>query len=165
MKTILLALALITTSLVTGVFYAFAVSVIPAFSQLSDATYMDAMQQINIAIVNPAFLLSFMGAPVLLPVVTWLYSRPAFTRRSALLLAATVIFVIGTFGVTVAGNIPLNDKLAAFQLQGATAAQIRAARGAFEGPWNSLHMVRTLAGMVALVLVVAACLTKDKQSS
>jgi uncharacterized membrane protein len=164
MKTFILALATITTALVAGLFYAFAVSVNIAFAQLPDAVYITATQAINVAIVNPAFMISFLGAPVLLPLATWLHARPAFTRRSWYILAATLVFVIGSFGVTVLANIPLNDKLASFSTEGASAEQLHHIRMAFATPWNNWHIVRTLAGIVALVLLVMACLQREGKS-
>lgn len=62
-KTLVLALATITTALVAGVFYGFAVSVNLAFARLPDATYIMAMQAINEAIVNPFFAVSFLVRP------------------------------------------------------------------------------------------------------
>ena len=161
MKTFLLALATITTGLIAGVYYAFSVSVNPAFAGLPDAAYFDAMNRIKVAIVNRAFSLSFFGAPLLLPVVTWMYARPAFSRKAGYLLAASLIFWIGSLGITVAGNIPLNEKLASFVVNGATAEQAAAARKAFAGAWNNWHAVRTWASIIALVLTVMACLTRD----
>ncbi|WP_436489434.1 DUF1772 domain-containing protein [Chitinophaga sp. ARDCPP14] len=164
MKNFVLALATITTALVAGLFYAFAVSVNVAFAQLPDAAYITATQAINVAIVNPAFLVCFLGAPVLLPLATWLSARPVFTRRSWYLLAGTVVFVVGSFGVTIIANIPLNDKLAAFQVNGASAEQLHSMRVAFATPWNNWHTVRTLAGIMALALLVMACLQRDTKS-
>ncbi|WP_209860145.1 anthrone oxygenase family protein [Chitinophaga sp. OAE865] len=164
MKTIILALATITTALMAGLFYAFAVSVNIAFAKLPDAAYITATQAINVAIVNPAFLVSFLGAPVLLIWAAWLHARPVFTRRSRYILAAAVIFVIGTFGVTVLANIPLNDQLAAFSTEGASTAELHHMREAFAIPWNNWHLVRTMAGIVALVLLVVACLQRDIKS-
>lgn len=164
MKTMILALATITTALVAGLFYAFAVSINIAFTALPDPAYITATQAINVAIVNPAFLVSFLGAPVLLVLAAWLHARPAFTRRSGYILAAAVIFVIGSFGVTVLANIPLNDQLAAFSAEGASPAELHRVREAFAIPWNNWHLVRTLAGIAALVLMVMACLQRDTKS-
>jgi len=164
MKIFVLALATITTALVAGVFYGFAVSVNLAFAQLPDAAYIEATKAINVAIVNPAFALSFFGAPVLLPLAAWMNARPVFTRRSGYILAATIIFLIGSFGVTVAANIPLNDQLADFSIAGASAAQLHAMRTGFAEPWNHWHLVRTLAGVVAMVLLVMACLQRGEKA-
>lgn len=164
MKTIILALATITTALVAGLFYAFAVSVNIAFATLPDAAYISATQAINIAIVNPAFLVGFLGAPVLLIWAAWLHARPAFTRRSGYILAAAVIFIAGSFGVTVLANIPLNDQLAAFTTESASTAELHRMREAFAIPWNNWHLVRTFAGIAALVLMIMACLQRDIKS-
>nr|WP_294948765.1 anthrone oxygenase family protein [uncultured Mucilaginibacter sp.] len=160
-RNISLALATLTTGLVAGVFYAFAISVNPAFAQLPDGEYIRAMQTINIAIVNPAFAFSFFGAPLLLPLATIVHRK--MQAKFKWLLAATIIYLIGSFGVTVLGNIPLNDTLAQFRLPGASALQMATARGAFEHPWCQWHMVRTVASVAALVLLLIACLSKNTE--
>ncbi|SEW43010.1 anthrone oxygenase family protein [Chitinophaga arvensicola] len=163
MKIFVLALATITTALVAGVFYGFAVSVNLAFAQLPDAAYITATKAINVAIVNPAFAASFFGAPLFLLLAAWMNARPAFTRRGAYILAATIIFWIGSFGVTVAANIPLNDQLAAFSVEGVSAAKLHEVRTAFATPWNNWHMVRTLASILAMVLLIIACLQRGNK--
>lgn len=156
-KTILLGLATGCTGLMAGVFYGFTVAINPAFRHLPDAAYIAAMQAINEAIVNPLFALSFFGAPLLLPLAAWLHRRgPA--RRFRLLALATAVYLVGSFGVTVAANIPLNDELAAFPVATAPAAQAAAVRARFAAPWNRWHAVRTWASVAALGLAVAACL-------
>src|SRR5688572_30507090 len=94
---IILFLATMAAVLAAGLFYAYAVSVNPGLGRLSDAVYLESMQSINRAILNPLFFLSFMGAVLLLPASTWLqYSRN--NVRFWWLLAATVVYVIGVFG-------------------------------------------------------------------
>jgi uncharacterized membrane protein len=90
---------------------------------------------------------------VLLPLATFL-SRDAEGARFALLLSASVVYIVGSFGVTVAGNVPLNEKIARADASAGAAA----ARAAFERPWNRLHTVRTVASIAATVLVFVACL-------
>lgn len=158
-STLVLALATVSTALVAGVFYGFSVSVNLAFARLPDAAYIKAMQAINEAIVNPFFAASFFGASVFLPLATVLHARRPFSRRFILLAGASVIYLIGSLGVTMVGNIPLNETLAAFPLAKASPQQISAARLNFAGPWNAWHIVRTLASTTALALVVGACLS------
>ncbi len=74
------------------------------------------------------------------------------------LLAATIIYLIGTFGVTIFGNVPLNNTLDRFDLQSATEEEIDVQRGNFEGRWNNLNTVRTVSSTLAIILVVIACL-------
>jgi uncharacterized membrane protein len=44
----------------------------------------------------------------------------ACARRFRLLLAETVIYLIGTFGITIFGNVPLNNTPNRFDLKTAT---------------------------------------------
>jgi uncharacterized membrane protein len=156
-KTIILGLATTATALVAGVYYAFAVAINPAFARLSDREYIAAMQHINSAIGNPFFALVFFGAPLLLPVAAGLYWRAGGTRRYVL-VAAAAIFLVGSLGVTLVANIPLNEQLASFPAQHASATQAAVARVAFADSWNHWHVLRTVASVAATVLAVAACL-------
>ena len=157
--TILLICATVTTALIAGLLYGYACSVNPGLGRLSDAAYLTAMQSINKAILNPIFFISFMGTLVLLPMTTLMqYSQPV-TARFWALLAATIIYLIGVFGVTAMGNIPLNNTLESFSIQAASAEELAAFRARFEIPWNNWHTIRTVASVVALLLVIVACLS------
>lgn len=156
--TIALACAAMVTALIAGLLYAYSCSVNPGLNRLSDPEYVTAMQSINRAIQNPVFFISFLGAPVLLPVSTWLsYSQPV-SNRFWFLLAATIVYLIGVLGVTALGNIPLNISLESFSVQTASPQEIAAQRAQFEGPWNSWHTIRTVASVIALAFVIIACL-------
>lgn len=158
MATFTLILATIVTALASGLFYAYSCSVIPGLGKLDDANYLSAMQSINRAILNPVFFFSFMGAVLLLPLSAALHYG---TERFGLVLAAAVVYAIGVFGVTVAGNVPLNNALDAIDLKSADAFQLAAAREMFEAKWNSLNHWRTVANIVALVLVVWALIKRN----
>ncbi|PSL27403.1 anthrone oxygenase family protein [Dyadobacter jiangsuensis] len=154
--------AALASGLIAGLFYTYSCSVNPGLGALSDANYLAAMQSINRAILNPVFFLSFMGTLLLLPLST--YQHFGMGTRFYLLLAATLVYVIGTFGVTIAGNVPLNDALDKMNLTGASANELAAHRLKFEAPWNRLHTIRTYASVVSFVLVLLACLTTPDNS-
>jgi hypothetical protein len=65
MRSRVLAAALVAMGLLAGLFYAYACSVMPGLSDAGDRSFIDSMQQINKAIENPVFFLTFLGAPVL----------------------------------------------------------------------------------------------------
>ena len=52
----LLITGVIGTGLVAGLLYGWAVSVIPGTTRVGDHTYVETMQDINRAIINPAFI-------------------------------------------------------------------------------------------------------------
>lgn len=152
-----LTLATIMTGLNAGLFFAFHIAIIPAFKTLSDHTYITSMQAINSAILNPVFLSNFIGPAIVWPIATYLHRGEP--TRFKLLLAASLLFIIGTFGVTSAANVPLNDMLAQFSLQSSTPQQITAMRTAFEGPWNNWNVIRTTASIFCLLLSILACIS------
>jgi len=158
---IALLAAAFTTALIAGLFYGYSCSVNAALGRLPDAGYLAAMQSINREILNPLFFMSFMGTLILLPVSTWLqYSNPV-SLRFYLLLAATLVYTVGTFGVTIIGNVPLNDALDVFHIQ-ASPEVLHQQRELFEKPWNQLHSIRTIANAIALILVLMACIIKPE---
>ncbi|GCE30096.1 membrane protein [Dictyobacter alpinus] len=159
LKHIMLVLAALTTGLTAGVFFGYQVSIIPAFTALSNTAYIDAMQRINNAIQNPAFLVTFMSPAIFLPVATYLRRKTSFSLPFTFLFVATCLYIVGTFGVTMAANVPLNDALAAFSFQTATPEQIATARTAFQDPWNFWHLIRTVASVGSFLLIIIASLS------
>lgn len=153
-QSILLASAAITTALMAGLFYAYSCSVNPGLNRLSDTAYLAAMQSINRAILNPVFFAGFLGAALSLPLSTYVHYGQPTSMRFWCLMAATVVYMIGVLGVTIAGNVPLNETLDAFDLQSASVQEISAQRATFEISWGKLNTVRTIASTLALVLVV-----------
>src|SRR5687767_8188759 len=156
MITTILVIAATTTALMAGLFYAWSCSVMLGIARLSDKEFISAMQVTNRAIQNPIFFAAFFGAPVFLVISTVLfYGEP---QRFWFLLAATIIYLIGTFGVTVFGNVPLNNTLDRFDLETVAEEEIAEQRVNFEGRWNNLNTIRTVSSTLALIFVVIACL-------
>lgn len=153
---ILLIITATATALMAGLFFAFSCAVNSGLARLSNAEYISAMQSINRAIQNPIFFLAFFGAPIFLLISTFFHYGQAM--RFWFLLAATVIYLIGTFGVTVFGNVPLNNTLDPFNLQSASEEETARQRANFEGRWNNLNTIRTVSSTLAVIFVVIACL-------
>lgn len=130
MTTIILIVTAVLTALIAGLFYAYSCSVVLGLGKLSDTEYLKAMQSINREILNPVFIL---------------------------LLLATLAYLIGVFGVTIVGNVPLNDQLDKFDIVNSTKEGIKQMRDNFENRWNFLNNVRTVFSVISILLVVCAC--------
>ncbi|MEE6130336.1 anthrone oxygenase family protein [Chryseobacterium arthrosphaerae] len=155
MITLVLIITAVLTALIGGLFYAYSCSVVLGLGKLSDAEYLKAMQYINREILNPVFFLSFMGTAILLPVSAFLFrGQPAFI----FLLLASAAYLVGVFGVTVAGNVPMNDMLDRFDISGATSDAIKQMRDNFESRWNFLNNIRTVFSVISIILTVCACI-------
>lgn len=152
------------TALTGGLFYAFSCAVNPGLARLSDGGYLAAMQSINKEIQNLLFLSSFMGTLLLLPLSTWLEFRVGITDSFWLLLVATFVYTIAVFGLTMFGNVPLNEALDRFNLSSASAKDMAIQREKFEIPWNRFHRIRTVASVLTVILVIAALLYRSRIS-
>lgn len=158
LKTAFLGGGIVSTGLMSGLLYGWSVSVIPGTRRVAATNYVDTMQHINRAIINPAFVIPFMGIPLVLGGAAIMQFRAGDQRRGWLLAGATATYVVGVLGITIGGNVPLNDALDAFDLRGSTSSAIEQRRGSYETPWNRWHHLRTTAGVGSFALAVAAAL-------
>ena len=136
-----------STGLLGGVLLAFSSAADRGLARLGDRGYVGGMQAVNTAILNPVFLTVFLASPVLLVV-------SAVLRGGELPVAAAVLGV-GATVVTVAGNVPLNDRLAALDLATASDALVAEVRRAYERPWQRWNVLRVLLCAAALALLLA----------
>jgi len=116
----------------------------PGLAKVDDQTFVSTMRAINVAIVNPVFLLIWLGAPLLAVVTAILAVRSKEAIPWAIVGA---VLTIVTFVITAGVNIPLNNSLAA-------TADVPAARVAFENVWVIANIARALtatAGFACLV--------------
>lgn len=155
-KTALLGASILSTGLMAGLWYGWAVSVIPGTRRIPDTAYITTMQNINKAIINPAFIVPFMGIPAILGGAAILQFRAGDNRRGWLLAAAAATYVVGVLGPTIGGNVPLNDALEAFDLAGSNEQTITTRRQTYETPWNRWHYLRTAANIGSFALASAA---------
>jgi uncharacterized membrane protein len=134
--------AVVTMGLLAGLFYSYAVSVMPGLHASADRTVVDAMQNINKAIENPVFFATFMGGPAL-ALLAYVGERRRGRPATARWVLAGVALTGVTLLVTFAFNIPLNNEL---ERAGdpSTIANIAQVRDDFETPWVVWNIVRTV---------------------
>jgi len=158
-RALTLAGATLTTGLVAGVLYAYAVSVDLGLAVQPDESYVATMQAINEKIQNPVFFASFFGAVLFsLAALAAHFPRPR-SGRLPLIALACVLYIGGGFLLTASINVPLNDQLAAVDPD-APARVLAAARQAYEGPWDFWNTVRTVFSTLAFLALVVACLVR-----
>ena len=143
---------LLGTAIIGGVFFAFSNFVMPALEKRPTAEGMAVMQSINVTVLNPWFLATFMGtAPlsVLLAYLAW----SADVDGKPWIVAAGIAYTVGTFLVTIAGNVPLNERLA--KTDAATEGADQLWRH-YLVKWTRLNTVRTIASLASTLMLAVA---------
>jgi uncharacterized membrane protein len=139
--------------LIAGVFFAFSTFVMKALAQQPTAQGIAAMQSINITVINPWFMTAFLGTSVaclMLIVFSLLkWQQP----NAAYLVIGSLLYLIGTFGVTIAFNVPLNDALAIAKPDNLEGANLWAK---YLTNWTFWNHVRTIAALAAAALLTLA---------
>jgi uncharacterized membrane protein len=153
---LLLALSLLSalgSGLIAGVFFAFSAFVMAALARLPPKGGIAAMQSINVVVLNRPFLGVLFGTGLvsLILAATSLLAGP--TSGAWYALAGCILYLLGTLGVTIAFNVPLNDRLARTapdSAEGASLWQHYLAR------WTAWNTVRTVAAAGAMALFILA---------
>lgn len=143
-----LVAATVAMGLMAGIFYAFAISVMPALARTDDQTFVSVMQKINEAIQNAAFGATFFGAFLLPGAAAILQYRLGARTAARWILAALALYVVA-LAITMGVNVPLNDMLAAAG-DPSQATDLAAVRTNFEGVWGATNVARTVACTLAL---------------
>jgi uncharacterized membrane protein len=132
--------------LIAGVFFAFSTFVMKALAQQPPAHGIATMQSINIAVINPWFMTAFLGtaATCLFLAVSSLlkWHQPGAIH----VLVGSLLYLIGTFLVTMVGNVPLNDALAIADPNSTEGAKLWAS---YLTNWTLWNHVRTVAAIAA----------------
>ena len=153
----LIFIAAIGCGVVAGIFFAFSSFVMAALGRIPAAQGIASMQSINITAINPGFMLVLFGTALLclalavLALVSW--SQPG----SALVVAASLVYLLGCIGVTMIRNVPLNDLLAAAPRD---APETHALWSRYLREWTRWNHVRTVAPAASAVLFTLALLSR-----
>lgn len=148
-------IAALGCGLVAGAFFAFSAFVMDALARLTSTQGIAAMQSINVKVVKSPFpflaVLFGTAAACALLVVTSLLSwdRPG----SVHLFIGSLLYLLGTIGVTIVANVPLNEALARVDPASADGARLWAR---YLARWTAWNHVRTVAALASAALFTLA---------
>ena len=161
-ETIILASAIFLTGLMAGIFFTWSNAVKPGIGKLSDIEYLRALQSMNRVILNNAFRIIFLGAIIAVALVPVFYFNLYPKNIFWLFVFTLVIYWIGVFGVTVSGNIPLNEILDKTNLESITLEEIKTLRESIELKWNNYNLIRCISSGITFILLIVSFLTLFK---
>jgi uncharacterized membrane protein len=136
-----------------GVFFAFSAFVMSGLARLPAPQGVAAMQAINITAVRPAFMAGLFGTALACAVVAVWSVVTWDGRTSALLLAGSGLYLVGTILMTIGYHVPLNDRLAVVDPGSAGAA---AHWAGYVEHWTRWNHVRAGAALAAAAALTAA---------
>jgi len=150
-----IAVTALSSAVVGGIFYAFSTFVMRGLDRTDPADAITAMRGINAeAQANAPFLVLFVGSALLSIAVGALAAVRISQPGSGYLLAGAIFGVVAMV-VTVAFNVPLNDRLAAVDPAGLSAADAALQWQAYLSPWTAWNHVRAASGVIAAGLLLA----------
>ena len=145
--------AALGAGLVAGIFFAFSAFIMAALKRLPPEGGISAMQSINVTVLNPVFFFVFFGTAVAALVLAIAAFAGWSPPRSLYLLAGALLYLGGTILVTMAFNVPLNNKLAA---AGANSTEGASVWNTYLSAWTAWNHVRTIAALAACASFIIA---------
>ncbi len=146
---VLAVAAILGSAIIGGVFFAFSSFIMKALAKLPSSEGIAAMQSINVVVLNPLFLGTFMGTTVVSVLVAALAIKGWAAPSAPFFLVGGTLYVIGTFLVTGLGNVPLNNQLAAVSASDPDAVPVWQH---YLDRWTMLNTIRTVAAIAAVAM-------------
>ncbi len=142
---VMIAMSL-ASGLVAGVFYGFSDFIMRSLRAVPEGAA--AMVSINRVILRSSFVPLLIGlGPLALALAAWAY----WAGGSLWAVAAGVIYAFGVVGVTIVGNVPLNNRLD-------RAADPATVWADYLARWTPLNTLRTVAAAAASLCYLQAAL-------
>ena len=149
----LVFVSILVTGTVAGIFYAFSTFIMGALGKIEVSRGIAAMQSINIVVINPLFFLAFFGAGIVALATTLVSLTGDGSSAHTAVIAGTVLYVVGTIGVTIVGNVPLNNRLADVDPESPEGSEVWQH---YLSRWTFYNHVRTMAALAACASFVVA---------
>ncbi|GEL18801.1 anthrone oxygenase family protein [Pseudonocardia asaccharolytica] len=151
----LMVVAAVGAGAVGGVFFSFSTFIMRGLARLPAPQGAAAMQSINITAVRPAFMTALFGTGAVC-VALAVRAIAVWDAASAPLLVGVGLYLLGAIGVTIVGNVPLNNALAAAEPSGGPTPDLWRDYVRRWTRWNHARTVSCLGAAVAFVVAAIA---------
>jgi uncharacterized membrane protein len=148
----LTVIAALGCGVIAGVFYAFSVMVMRSLAQLPAQHGVAAMQAINVAALRPVFLGVFTGTAAACAAVI-VGSLVDWDDASPYLVVGGLLYLVGSFGLTVGFHVPRNEALDRVEPSSPDAPRHWSR---YVREWTMGNHVRGLASLAASALLTIA---------
>jgi uncharacterized membrane protein len=149
---ILTLLAALGSGIMAGLFFAFSAFVMQALGKRPAPVGIAAMQSINETILNPIFFLVFFGTALLSLVIAVWTLLTWSDWSSGWRLAGALLYLIGSIGITMRWNVPLNNRLAKVTPESAEGATLWSRYLKVWTQWNHARTIACIGGTGSFIL-------------
>jgi uncharacterized membrane protein len=146
-----LIVATLGSGMMAGLYYSFSSFIMQALSEISRPSGISAMQSINRVIVKPSFLLIFWGTGLACALAAGFGWQRLDTSALAWIVAGGGVYVTGNLAVTIAFNIPLNNKLEAVDPESERGSRVWVTYLADWVRWNHVRAIATIVSTMSLI--------------
>lgn len=149
----MLILLIVLTGIMAGIYLVFSIVVMKSLNELPPIQGAQAMNKINDVILNTIFIPIFFGTTLWFAgLIAWEISDWQGSQ-SISLIAASLIYIVGMFLVTVFGNVPLNNQLKRSEND---EVQLQTSWKIYQDQWTRLNHIRSLACAASCSLLAMA---------
>ncbi len=150
-----IAAASTATFMVSGVFLSFSDFTMRSLRLATPQAGSQSMQILNREVFRTIFIVLLVGmAPIALAIAAFAFLWPPMAGAT-LLIVGSLSYILGVFAVTIFGNVPMNERLAAMP-DGSDAAQNY--WPAYYKGWTRFNHARTLFSFLAALCYLLAAL-------
>ena len=148
-------IAILGTGLIAGVFLAFSSVIMTAFGRLPSTTGMNAMQMINVTVINPLFMTILFGTAVICMALAFAAWKTGGSLNTSMLILAAALYIVGAIGITMAFNVPLNESLAVAEATNPDSAKLWAEYLHSWTFWNTMRGLAACASCAAFIIAIS----------
>ncbi|HKA02752.1 MAG TPA: anthrone oxygenase family protein, partial [Acidimicrobiales bacterium] len=156
--------AVITTGLMAGVFGVYSHTIMRGLKKTDDRTFVVAFQAMDRAIINPLFMLAFLGALLFSWLAVVLYLRGDDHSVVPWVVVAAALYLLVVI-ITFAVHLPLNDSIKSAGNPDQI-VDLAAVRAKFhETRWMAWNIVRAVASTAAFACLAWALVLHGRMTS
>ena len=156
MLDISLIFSILSSSLVGGFIFTYAIVVMPGLSGLNDKDFLRAFQVTDAEIQNNQllFMFTWLGSIVAMLTTILVSLVSVGLSETWLILIIAAAYFLGVQGITVAIHIPLNNHIHNVKIEELNDGTLADERLKFETKWNFFNYIRTSIAISVSVLLL-----------
>ncbi|MEH6308056.1 anthrone oxygenase family protein [Olivibacter sp. CPCC 100613] len=158
---LLTLVTLLTTALMSGLFFTWSNAIMPGLKKLPAFESLLAMQSFNKSILNPWFLTAFLLPVILLPLKAVFVYKQGLQLKLFLLVLAMLLYFLGVFMVTIVINVPINEGLNKIDLQQLSMQELIRQKDIFQTKWVFFNTIRAICATLSFLLLIVTVIDKD----